>query len=78
MIPDQKPQDEGSTAADSDGGHWIHQEMSYVNPRRESCAMCGRPLARRVWQASPAGEPLLFCEPSHAALYLDYWLPLYE
>jgi hypothetical protein len=49
--------------------------VSYVEPLRLSCALCGRPIARRYWSASPAGESLIFCEPRHADLYESYWLP---
>ncbi len=58
-------------------GEWITPAVSYVEPKRLFCALCGRPIARRYWRASPAGEPLTFCEPAHADLYLTYWLPAY-
>jgi hypothetical protein len=58
-------------------GQWITPTVSYVEPKRLFCAFCGRPIARRYWLAAPAGEPLRFCEPAHAELYLTYWLPTY-
>jgi hypothetical protein len=61
----------------SASGEWITPTVSYVEPKRLFCALCGRPIARRYWRASPAGEALLFCEPAHADLYLTYWLPTY-
>jgi hypothetical protein len=51
--------------------------VSYVDPQRRFCALCGRPIARQYWQASPAGKPLVFCEPAHEELYVTYWLPTY-
>jgi hypothetical protein len=58
-------------------GEWITPSVSYVEPKRLFCALCGRPIARRYWRAAPASEPLPFCEPAHAELYLTYWLPIY-
>jgi hypothetical protein len=58
-------------------GTWITPPVSYVEPRRLSCAFCGRPIARRYWSAEPAGRPLVFCEPAHAELYVSYWLPVH-
>ena len=58
-------------------GEWISPSVSYVEPKRLACALCGRPIARRYWKSSPAGEPLIFCEPAHAELYLSYWIPTY-
>ena len=58
-------------------GEWITPNVSYVEPKRLFCALCGRPIARRYWRASPAGEALPFCEPAHTDLYLVYWLPTY-
>jgi hypothetical protein len=56
-------------------GEWITPAVSYVEPKRLFCALCGRPIARRYWRAAPAGETLPFCEPVHADLYVSYWLP---
>lgn len=58
-------------------GEWITPSVSYVEPRRRACALCGRPIARRYWRAAPAGAALPFCDPTHADLYRTYWLPLY-
>lgn len=62
----------------STSGEWITPAVSYVEPKRLFCALCGRPIARRYWRASPAGESLPFCEPTHAELYVTYWLPTHE
>lgn len=56
-------------------GEWITPTVSYVEPKRLCCALCGRPIARRYWRATPAETPLPFCDPAHAELYLTYWLP---
>jgi len=53
-------------------GEWVMPDVSYVEPARRFCALCGRPLARRYWQAAPSGEPLPFCDSDHAALYAEY------
>jgi hypothetical protein len=58
-------------------GEWAQPGVSYVDPQRRFCAFCGRPIARQYWLASPAGEPLEFCEPAHAELYVTYWLQTY-
>lgn len=62
---------------DATPGEWVVPAVSYVEPKRRFCALCGRPIARRYWRAAPIGSPLPFCEPAHADLYLTYWLPLY-
>ncbi len=56
-------------------GTWVTPGVSYVEPVRLSCATCGRPIARRYWKATVAGEERIFCEPDHATLYETYWLP---
>lgn len=58
-------------------GFWTEIDVSYVDPQRRSCALCGRPLAKNIWREEIEGCELDFCEPSHAALYQSYWLPLY-
>jgi hypothetical protein len=63
---------------DRPNGSWITPSVSYVEPKRLACALCGRPIARRYWSAAPAGKPLIFCEPAHADLYVSYWLPTYN
>jgi hypothetical protein len=62
----------------ADPGRWVTPSVSYVEPKRLFCALCGRPIARRYWRAAPAGRPLPFCEPGHADLYLTYWLPTHS
>lgn len=59
------------------GGEWVTPPVSYVEPQRRFCALCGRPIARRYWRAAPTGTPLPFCDPAHAELYVTYWLPTY-
>ncbi|MBX3070482.1 MAG: hypothetical protein KF883_08320 [Thermomicrobiales bacterium] len=64
-----------STGIERSHGHWITPSVSYVEPLRISCELCGRPIARRYWQERIGGEARIFCEESHADLYLTYWLP---
>ena len=59
-------------------GQWVMPPVSYIEPHRIFCALCGRPIARRYWLDAPVGEPRPFCDPSHADLYRTYWLPTYE
>jgi hypothetical protein len=65
------------TAMEPSAGEWVMPAVSYVEPMRVYCALCGRPIARRHWRAAPAGERLPFCDPDHAALYRTYWIPTY-
>jgi hypothetical protein len=58
-------------------GRWITPSVSYVEPKRLFCALSGRPIARRYWQQTIDGKTLNFCDPEHAQLYIDYWLPTY-
>ena len=58
--------------AAGDAGQWITPDVSYVNPNRRFCAFCGRPIARRYWQATGDRESEIFCEPAHAALHTTY------
>ncbi len=59
----------------SSEGRWVIPPVSYVEPMRIFCALCGRPIARRHWQAAPSGPTLPFCDPAHEELYVSYWLP---
>jgi hypothetical protein len=63
--------------AEKDQGQWVIPPVSYVDPLRQPCALCGRPLARRFWRETRCGRVLHFCEPAHAVLYEEYWYPLY-
>ena len=54
----------------SAAGAWIEPEVSYVDPARRHCHLCGRPIARRYWSVLVAGEALAFCDPDHA----DRWI----
>ena len=62
------------TAADSAtmAGEWIMPPVSYVDPRRRFCVLCGRPIARRYWQVAMEGTNRVFCDPAHADLYTTY------
>ena len=53
-------------------GEWITPPVSYVDPARRFCEFCGRPIARRFWQAKMEGGAGIFCDPAHAALITTY------
>jgi hypothetical protein len=54
---------------------WEQNEISYLKANRDSCALCGRPIAIRYWGADVDGVALKLCSPEHERLYRDYWLP---
>jgi hypothetical protein len=54
------------------GGEWITPAVSYVDPTRRFCELCGRPIARRFWQVRTERGTGIFCDPGHAALYTTY------
>ncbi|MDQ2652268.1 MAG: hypothetical protein M3Z20_04400 [Chloroflexota bacterium] len=48
-------------------GRWVEPEVNYVAPERRFCAYCGRPIARRYWEAQGAGGDMTtYCSPEHA------------
>lgn len=49
-------------------GEWVEPEVSYVNPSRRFCGLCGRPIARRYWRVVREGEERIYCEVRHAEL----------
>jgi hypothetical protein len=53
-------------------GEWVVPPVNYVDPGRRFCAYCGRPIARRYWQAEVTGREEVFCEPDHARRYTTY------
>jgi hypothetical protein len=60
-----------------DSGRWVTPPVSYVEPKRIFCALSGRPIARQYWEQTIDGQTLIFCDPDHARLYIEYWLPTY-
>jgi hypothetical protein len=54
------------------GGEWIVPSVSYVDPSRRFCALCGRPIARRYWKVTIGEQEEVFCEPAHARLHTTY------
>ena len=56
----------------SEGGEWITPAVSYVDPRRRFCVFCGRPIARRFWQAGAVGGAGIYCDPAHAQRHATY------
>jgi hypothetical protein len=73
MSPETEdnPRDEHPAGADTDG-EWVTPAVSYVDPRRRFCDLCGRPIARRYWQTRRGGEVGMYCDPAHAALRTTY------
>ena len=61
-----------AAASGSGEGEWVMPAVSYVDPVRRHCALCGRPIARRYWREAMAGAERTFCDPGHAALYATY------
>jgi hypothetical protein len=53
-------------------GDWVTPPVSYVDPTRCFCAFCGRPIARKFWQAETEEGVAIFCDPAHATLYETY------
>ena len=54
-------------------GRWVEPEVNYVDPERRFCAYCGRPIARRFWEARVgAGEVAAYCSPEHAERKATY------
>lgn len=58
-------------------GEWITPHVSYIEPLRNACAFCGRPIARRYWQTTKHGPQLKFCNAAHAQLYESYTLEIH-
>ncbi|MFM9105751.1 MAG: hypothetical protein ACKOWF_03530 [Chloroflexota bacterium] len=56
-------------ARESDrAGEWIVPDVSYVDPQRLFCALCGRPIARRYWRVSGDPDGRAYCEIRHAGM----------
>jgi hypothetical protein len=70
-ITDRNDGEELPTGAGASGA-WVTPEVSYVDPRRRFCDLCGRPIARRYWQSYQAGQRRTYCDPAHAALDTAY------
>lgn len=66
-----------TSSANDPRGEWTTPSISYVEPQRRFCALCGRPIARRYWRAVVEGETFPFCNPAHAEMYTDYWMQVY-
>jgi len=65
--------DTGSTPSDAaSAGGWVTPPVSYVDPTRRFCQLCGRPIARRFWQVETERGAAIFCDPAHAALDATY------
>ncbi len=78
---DTNPVTENDSMVDSppstqiSAGEWKLPDVSYVDPARVACEFCGRPIPRRYWSAEIDGTRRSFCDPSHAQLYVEYWIP---
>jgi hypothetical protein len=56
----------------TEDGEWVTPAVSYVDPVRRSCELCGRPIARRYWRVIREGRELVYCQPEHARLSATY------
>jgi hypothetical protein len=63
---------ESAPASVTGEGQWVTPAVSYVDPRRRFCDLCGRPIARRFWQVETERGEGVFCDPGHAVLYTTY------
>jgi hypothetical protein len=73
MSPDRGDGDLNTASSEANGaGEWVTPSVSYVDPARRFCELCGRPIARRFWQARTESGAGIFCDPAHAALYATY------
>ena len=73
MSADRGESESRPTSSLSSGnGEWIVPPVSYVDPTRRFCEFCGRPIARRFWQAKKVHGVGIFCDPAHAALNATY------
>jgi hypothetical protein len=71
-VDANRAQTDSSADSATTSGDWVMPSVSYVDPRRRFCALCGRPIARRFWQVDARGEKRIFCDPAHAHLYETY------
>jgi hypothetical protein len=58
-------------------GEWRPSEISYLEPCKVICELCGQLVPARFWSEETAGAQRVFCNPDHARKYESYWLPLY-
>ena len=73
MSPDRGSGEMNIAASEANAaGEWITPPVSYVDPARRFCELCGRPIARKFWQARTERGEGIFCDPAHAALYATY------
>jgi hypothetical protein len=47
-------------------------ELALCDPTRRFCEFCGRPIARKFWQAMTERGAGVFCDPAHAMLHATY------
>jgi len=66
---------ESSATESTIEGTWVTPKVSYVEPLRNACALCGQPIPRKYWQATIDGKTRIFCTPTHAEMYVSYWIP---
>lgn len=71
----RNPGEQMMTNRKATAGKWINPPVSYVEPARRFCALCGRPIARRFFEVTVDGKTLPFCEPEHADLFQTYEPP---
>jgi hypothetical protein len=58
-------------------GEWRSNEISYLEPHRVVCELCGQLVPGRHWVQQIDGADRVFCNPQHAEKYISYWVPRY-
>ena len=53
-------------------GRWIENNAPWFDQRMTYCALCGRVIPKRIWQAEIGGHVESFCESSCEELYRSY------
>ena len=53
-------------------GRWIENNAPWFDQRMTYCALCGRVIPKRIWQAEIGGRVESFCESACEELYRSY------
>ena len=73
MTAERSDGDVGAApASETSEGRWVRPAVSYVDPMRRFCDLCGRPIARRFWQVKTGSGEGVYCDPAHARLHTTY------
>ncbi len=58
-------------------GEWRPSEISYLEPCKVVCELCGQLVPGRFWLEDIEGAERVFCNTDHARKYVSYWHPRY-